>query len=112
MDTCPIPFHTFVRTVPVCTVGDTTEAEMKSYCLAVQAPLAKAHPSAPSGETGDPDAPGSGAKAIATANLQIELPEFDPKNLPKWAEEVSEFLLLTGQQHADIRTKCTLIKKS
>ena len=51
-------------------------------------------------------------KAIAIANLQIELPEFDPKNLPEWAEEFSEFLLLTGQQHADIKTKCTLIKKS
>ena len=50
-------------------------------------------------------------KGIATANLQIELPEFDPKNVPEWAEEFSEFLLLTGQQHADVRTKCTVIKK-
>ena len=41
----------------------------------------------------------------------MELPEFDRKNLPEWAEEFAEFLLLTGQQHADIRTKCTLIKK-
>ena len=32
--------------------------------------------------------------------------------MPEWAEEFSEFLLLTGQQHADVRTKCTLIKKS
>ena len=46
------------------------------------------------------------------ANLQIELPELDLKNLPEWAEEFSGFLLLTGQQHADVRTKCTLIKKS
>ena len=51
-------------------------------------------------------------KAIASANLQIELPRFDPQNLPEWAEELPEFLLLTAQQHADIRTKCTLIKKS
>ena len=28
MDTCPGPFHPRVRTVPVCSVGDTTEAEM------------------------------------------------------------------------------------
>ena len=34
------------------------------------------------------------------------------KNLPEWADEFSKFLLLTGQQHADVRTKCTLIKKS
>ena len=31
--------------------------------------------------------------------------------MPERAEEFSEFLLLTGQQHADVRTKCTLIKK-
>ena len=33
------------------------------------------------------------------------------KNLPEWAEEFSESLLPTGQQHADVKTKCTLIKK-
>ena len=55
--------------------------------------------------------PGRGTKAIATANLQVELPEFDPKNLPEWAEEFSEFLLLTSEQLADVGTKCTLIKK-
>ena len=42
----------------------------------------------------------------------MEVPEVDPKNLPEWAAEFSEFWLLTGQQHADVRTKCTLIKKS
>ena len=40
------------------------------------------------------------------------VPEFDPKNLPKWAEEFSEFLLVMRQQNADVETKCTLIKKS
>ena len=112
MEICPSPFHPCVRTVPVCSVGDTTEAEMKGYGLSALAPLATVHPSLLSGGTGDTGVPGRGTKAIATANLQIELPEFDPKNLPEWAEEFSEFLLLTGQQHADVRTKCTLIKKS
>ena len=112
MDTCPSPFHPRVRTVPVCSVGDTTEAEMKGYGLSALAPLATLHPSPLSGGTGDTGVRGRGTKAIAAANLQIELPEFDPKNLPEWAEEFSEFLLLTGQQHADVRTKCTLIKKS
>ena len=83
---------------------------MKGYGLAALAPLATVHPSTPSGGTGDQGVPGRGTKAIATANLQIEPPEFDPKNLPEWAEEFSYFLLLTGQQHADVRTKCTLIK--
>ena len=69
------------------------------------------NPSPPSGGTSDPGVPGRGTKAITTANLQIELPEFDPKKLPEWAEEFSEFLLLMAQQHADVRTKCTLIKK-
>ena len=112
MDTRPSPFHPRVRTVPVCSVGDTTEAEMKGYGLAALAPLATVYPSPLSGDTANTSVPGRGAQAIATANLQVELPEFDPKNLREWAEEFSEFLLLTGQQHADVRTKCTLIKKS
>ena len=99
MDTCPSPFHLRVRTLPVCNVGDTSEAEMKSYGRAAQAPLAITHPSPPSGGTGDTSVPSRGTKAIASANLQIELPKFDPKNLPEWDEEFSEFLLLTGQQH-------------
>ena len=32
--------------------------------------------------------------------------------MPEWTEEFSEFLLPKGQQHADLRAKCTLIKKS
>ena len=111
MDTCPSPLHPRVRTVPVCSVGDTTEADMKGYCLSALAPLATVHPSLLSAGTGDPGVRGRGTKAIATANLQIEFPEFDPKNLHEWAGEVSEFWLLAGQQHADVRTKCTLIKK-
>ena len=85
---------------------------MKSYGLAALEPLATTHPSPPSGGTGDPGVPDRGEKAIATANLHIKLPEFDPKHSPEWAEEFSEFLLLTGQQRSDVRTKCTLIKKS
>ena len=112
LNTCPSPFHPRVRTVPVSTIGDSTEAEMEGYGLAALAPFATVYPSPPSGGKDDTRVPGRGTKGIATANLQIELPEFDPKNLPKWAEEFPKFLLLTGQQHADVRTKCTLIKKS
>ena len=112
MDTCPSPLHCRVRTVPICTVGDTTEAEMKSFGLAALAPLASTHPSAPSGGTGDPGVPGRRTKAIATTNLQIELPGFDLKHLPEWAEEFPQFLLRTGQVHAGVKTKCTLNKKS
>ena len=40
------------------------------------------------------------------------MPEFDQKNLPEWAEEFAEFLLLTAQSHVDVATKCSLLKRS
>ena len=112
MDTCPSPLHPRVRTVPVCSVRDTLEAEIKGCRLSALAPLATVHPSPLSGGTGDKGDPGRGTKSMPMANLQIKPPEFDPENLPEWAQEFSEFLLLTGQQHADVCTKVTLIKKS
>ena len=96
MDTCPSPFHPRVRSLPVCSVGYTTEAERKGYGLAGLAPLATVYLSTPSGDTGDTGVPSRRTKAIATAGLQIEVPEFDPQNLPCCAEEFSEFLLLRG----------------
>ena len=71
MDTCPSPFLPRVRAVPVCSVGDTTEAEIKGYGLAALAQLATVYPSRPSGGTGETRVPGRGTNAIATANLQI-----------------------------------------
>ena len=88
MDACPSPFQPRVRTVPVCTVGNTGEAQMKTYGLAALARLATTDPSPPSGGTGDPGVPGRERKAIATANLQIKLPEFQPRYLPDGAEGV------------------------
>ena len=57
-----------------------TETEKRG--LTAPASLAGVLP-APSGLT-----PGSGksGRPIAQANIQLELPEFDPKNLPEWAE--------------------------
>ena len=51
-------------------------------------------------------------RPIAQANIQLELPEFDPKNLPEWAEEFAEFFLLTGKSHVDVATECSLLKRS
>ena len=68
---------------------------MKSYGLDALAPLVIKHPSPPSGGTSGPGVPGRGTKAIATANLRIELPEFDPKNVREWTEEFSDSLHLT-----------------
>ena len=55
---------------------------------------------------------GKSGKPIAQANVELELPEFDPKNLPECAEEFAEFLLLTGRSHVDVATKCSLLKRS
>ena len=50
---------------------------------------------------------GRGTKSDATANLQIELLEYDPQKLPEWGEEFFEFFVLTGEQQDDVTTKCT-----
>ena len=83
-----------------------TETEGRG--LTALAPVAGVPPP-PSGLT-----PGGGksGRPIAVANIQLELPEFEPKNLPKWAEEFAEFLLLTGQSHVDVATKCSLLERS
>ena len=64
LDTCPSPFHPRVRTVPVCTIGDSTEAEMEGYGLAALASLATVYPSPPSGGKGDTGVPGRGTKGM------------------------------------------------
>ena len=83
-----------------------TETEKRG--LSALAPLAGISPP-PSGLT-----PGGGkiGRPIAQANIQLELPEFEPKNLPEWAEEFAEFLFLTCQSHVDVATKCSLLKRS
>ena len=103
---CLSPFHPRARTVPIAELQDVLVTETEKRGLSALAPLAGVSPSGltPGGEkTGRP---------IAQANIQLELPEFDPKNLPQWAEESAEFLLLTGQSHVDVATKCSLLKCS
>ena len=106
--TCPSPFHPRARTVPIAELQDVPVTETEKRGLSALAPLAGVSPS-PSGL-----APGGGkmGRPIAQANIQLELSEFDPKNLPEWAEEFVEFLLLTGQSHVDVATKCSLLKSS
>ena len=82
-----------------------TETEKRG--LSALAPLAGVSPS-PSGLT---PRGGKMGRPIAQANIQLELPEFNPKNLPERAEEFAEFLLLTGQSHVDVATKCALLKR-
>ena len=104
--TCPSPFHPRARTVPMPELLDVPVTETEKRGLSALAPLAGVSPfglTPGGGKTGGP---------IAQANIQLELPEFDPKNLPEWAEEFAEFLLLTGQSHVDVATKCSLLKHS
>ena len=106
--TCPSPFHPCARTVPIAELQDVPVTETEKRGLSALAPLAGVSPT-PSGLT-----PGGGkmGRPIAQANIQLELPELDPKSLPEWAEEFAEFLLLTGQFHVDVATKCLLLKRS
>ena len=104
--TCPSPFHPRARTVPMAELQDVPVTETEKRGLSALAPLASVLPSGLTqggGKTGRP---------IAQADIQLELPEFDPKNLPEWAEEFTEFFLLTGQSDVDVATKCSLLKHS
>ena len=73
-----------------------TETEKKG--LTALAPLAGVASSPP----GLTQGAGKSGKPIAQAIIKLELPEFDPKPLPEWAEKFAEFLLLTGQSHVDV----------
>ena len=78
--TCPSPFNLLARTVPIAELQDMPVTETEKKGLTALAPLAGV-PSPPSGLT-----PGGGksGKPIAQANIQLELPESDPKNLAEW----------------------------
>ena len=106
--TCPSPFHPRARTVPIAELQDVPVTETQKRGLSALARLAGVPPP-PSGLT-----PGGGksGRPIAQANIQLELPEFDPRNLPEWAEEFAEFLLLTGPSHVDVADKCSVLKRS
>ena len=106
--TCPSPFHPRARTVPIAELQDVLVTENGKRGLSALAPLAGVSPP-PSGLN-----PGGGksGRPIALADIQLELPEFDPKNLPEWTEEFAGFLLLTGRSHVDVATKCSLLKRS
>ena len=106
--TYPSPFHPRARTVPIAELRDVPVTETEKKGLTALAPLA-ARPSPPSDLT---SGGGKSGKPIARANIELELPELDPKLLPEWAEEFAEFLLLIGQSHVDVATKCSLLKRT
>ena len=106
--TCPSPFHPRARTVPISELQDVPVIGTDKRGLLALAPLSGV-PFPPSGLTpGD----GKSGRPIAQAKIQLEFPEFDPKNLPEWAEEFAEFLVLTGQSHVNVATKYSLLKRS
>ena len=86
--TCPSPFHPRARTVPIAEVQDVPVRETEKRGLSALAPLAGVS-SSPSGLT---FGGGKMSRPIAQANIQLKLPEFDPKNLPEWAEDFAQFL--------------------
>ena len=106
--TCPSPFHPRARTVPIAELQDVPVTETEKKGLTALAPLADVPPP-PSGLT---TGGGKSGRPIAQANIGLELPEFDTKNLPERAEEFAEFLLLTGESHVDVAPRCSLLKRS
>ena len=106
--TCPSPFHPGARTVPIAELQDVPVTETEKSGLTALAPLAGVSPP-PSGLT---SGGGKSGRRTAQKNIRLELPEFDPKNLPDWAEEFAEFPLVTGKSHVDVATKCSLLKRS
>ena len=74
-DTCPSPFHSCVRTVPVCNIADTSEAEMQNYGLVALAAFAITDPSPPPRGTGYTGVPGRGKKATFRLNFQKSIPK-------------------------------------
>ena len=49
------------------------------------------------------------ARAIATSNIVLNLPEFTGKDLSEFAENFGRFLRMTSQTHASGRVKCDLL---
>ena len=91
--TCPSPFHPRAWTVPVAELQDVPVTETEKRGLSTLVPLAGVPPP-PSGLT-----PGGGksCRRIAQANIQLELPEFDPKSLPKWAVSFANWPIPCGR---------------
>ena len=85
--TCPGPFLPRARTVPIAELQDVPVTETEKRGLSAMAPLAGVSPS------GITPGVGKTSRPIAQANIQLELPEIDPKNLREWADEFAEFLL-------------------
>ena len=81
MDTCPSSVHPGLKTVPVCSVGDASGAQMKSYGLAALPPLAITHPH-PLQLEQVTHVHQVGEQRLSTQHtVQIKLPEFGPNNL-------------------------------
>ena len=104
---CPSPFHPGARTVPIAELQDVPVTETEKRGLSALAPL----DGVPPPSSGLTSGGGKTGGSIAQVNIQLELPKFDPKNLPERAEEFAEFLLLTGQSHVNVATKCSLLKR-
>ena len=83
--TCPSPFHPRARTVPIAELQDVPVTETEKGGLSALASLAGV---SPSGLT-----PGDGktGRPIAQANIQLELPEFDPKVCPNGQKNLLSF---------------------
>ena len=85
--TSPSPFHPRATAVPIAELQDVPVTETEKRGLTALAPLA-GRPPLSSDST---SAGGKSGKSIAQANIQLELAEFDPKNMPEWERNWPSF---------------------
>ena len=68
-----------------------------------------ADPEKPNGKKKNKKRSSKEAKAIATSEIVVNLPEVTGKELSEFAENFGRFLRMTGQTHASGRVKCYLL---
>ena len=91
----PSPFHPRTRAVPVAML-EIPYDDLRKIGLTDFAPLV----SLTEMPVASTDVPRGPSKPVPTANITMEHPMFNGKNLPEWAERFAGFLFLIGQMNA------------
>ena len=106
------PVDLYLNSVLDSNIGDTSEAEMKSYGLATLASFAIRPPhSLQVEQVVQLDLEGE-RRPSPPQTFRLYSPSPIPRKPCKWAEDIFDVLLLIGQQHASVKTNGTIVKKS
>ena len=82
--TCPSPFHPRATTVPIAELQDVPVIGTEKRGLSALAPL----PGVPPPPSGLSPGAGKSGRPCAQANIQLELPEFDPKKSARMGRRI------------------------